>query len=112
MVWIAAVKSATIRASIGQVGVVVLARDHLRITRGILVSLADVSPGFFSLSIGYRKGASFVTTGIVFQITTYLSSVTISPSLSNIYDLCHSRMVVQYINSGPIGESHKEVFTA
>ena len=89
MEWIAAVKSATISAYIGQVGVVVLARDHLRIARGILDSLAEVSPRFFSLSIGYRKGTSFVTTGIVFQITIYLSSITISPSLSNIYNLSH-----------------------
>ena len=70
---------------IGQVGVVVLARDHLPITRGILDSLAEDSPGFFNLSIGYRTGISFVTTGIVFQITIYLLSITISPFLSNIY---------------------------
>lgn len=50
VVWIAAVKSATMRASIGQVGVVVLARVHLRITRGLRDSLAEVSPGFFSIS--------------------------------------------------------------
>jgi len=47
VVWIAAVKTTTISAYIGQVGVVLLARDHLRITRGILDSLTEVSPGFF-----------------------------------------------------------------